>query len=236
MVDRATTGLRERKKQATRRHIAGTAVHLFLERGFDSVSIAEIAEAADVSKVTVFNYFPAKADMIFELPEAAGPDPAAVVRERPPGVAPLAAIRAYYIDALDRRLEWTCLHDGVEPFARMMWASPTLLAAFSERARQAESALALELARATGEQPWGTDESCEFPWNLSDLSPPESIAHRVVAAMIGSTISQLTFANITRMLAGQTTDEAEPSARTDAERAFDLLQHGIADYGITTKP
>src|SRR6202042_1274590 len=102
-------GRRERKKQATRHHIAMTAVRLFLERGFDDVSVAEIAEAADVSKVTVFNYFPSKTDMVSELAETA--DPAGAVRDRATGETPLDAIERYYRAALERRAEWTCLHD-----------------------------------------------------------------------------------------------------------------------------
>ena len=103
-------GRRERKKQATRQHIAMTAVRLFLERGFDDVSVAEIAEAADVSKVTVFNYFPSKTDMVFELAEtrrpgrcrprpgarrnAAGRDPALLLRRAgAPGGVDLPARR-----------------------------------------------------------------------------------------------------------------------------------------------
>jgi AcrR family transcriptional regulator len=134
-------GRRERKKQATRQHIAMTAVRLFLERGFDDVSVAEIADAADVSKVTVFNYFPSKTDMVFELAETA--DPAGAVRDRLPGETPLDAIRHYYNGALERRAEWTCLHDGVDRFARILWASPTLLGAGAWRQRVAQLALAI---------------------------------------------------------------------------------------------
>ena len=54
----AEQGLRERKKQATRRMISDVATGLFVRRGFDAVTVAEIADAAGVSKMTVFNYFP----------------------------------------------------------------------------------------------------------------------------------------------------------------------------------
>jgi AcrR family transcriptional regulator len=220
-------GRRERKKQATRRHIAGTAVRLFLERGFEEVSVAEIAEAADVSKVTVFNYFPAKADMVFELGEAALADPAGAVRARAPGQTPLRAIREYYFDALARRLEWTCLHDGVQPYARMMWASPTLLAAFAVRAMQSEDALAVELARASGETPWDLT-----PWSdLDHVDAPGAIGHRLVASMISHVLGELVRANVGRMLAGQSADEAEPQALADAELAFGLLETGAARFG-----
>ncbi|MBL1095652.1 TetR/AcrR family transcriptional regulator [Streptomyces coffeae] len=62
-------GLRERKKRQTRQYISDVATGLFLERGFEAVTIAEIAEAADVSVNTVYNYFPAKEDLFFDREE-----------------------------------------------------------------------------------------------------------------------------------------------------------------------
>src|SRR4051812_36532107 len=58
-------GRRERKKQLTREHIADVALSLFTERGFDRVTVAEVAEAADVSEQTVFNHFPTKEDLVY---------------------------------------------------------------------------------------------------------------------------------------------------------------------------
>ena len=56
-------GLRERKKRQTRDAIAAAALALFLERGFDAVTVADVARAADVSEKTVFNHFPTKEDL-----------------------------------------------------------------------------------------------------------------------------------------------------------------------------
>ncbi|MFJ8229172.1 TetR/AcrR family transcriptional regulator [Streptomyces sp. NPDC094448] len=61
-----TEGLRERKKARTRRHISDTATGLFLDRGFDAVTIAEIADAAEVSVNTVYNYFATKEDLFLD--------------------------------------------------------------------------------------------------------------------------------------------------------------------------
>jgi AcrR family transcriptional regulator len=62
----AELGLRERKKWATRRRISDVATGLFLSRGFDNVTVAEVAEAAGVAKMTVFNYFPRKEDLFLD--------------------------------------------------------------------------------------------------------------------------------------------------------------------------
>lgn len=59
-------GLRERKKRQTRQYISDVATGLFIERGFDTVTVAEIADAANVSVNTVYNYFPAKEDLFFD--------------------------------------------------------------------------------------------------------------------------------------------------------------------------
>src|SRR6266496_5443895 len=84
-------GLRERKKQRTRELIAETARRLFTERGFDGVTIAQIAGAAEVSQQTVFNYFPTKEDLVFWRLEAFEAELLTAIRERAPGEPVLTA-------------------------------------------------------------------------------------------------------------------------------------------------
>src|SRR3954463_10704149 len=90
-------GLRERKKEQTRQHIADTARRLFLERGFDRVTVAQIARAADVSQKTVFNYFPTKEDLFYWRMETFEEDLLAAVRERAPGESALTAFGRFLL-------------------------------------------------------------------------------------------------------------------------------------------
>ena len=91
-------GLRERKKEQTRRLIAETARQLFSERGFEHVTIAEIAEAADVAVQTVFNYFPTKEDLVYWRLASFEGELLAAVRERgPPAQSALEAFKTFLL-------------------------------------------------------------------------------------------------------------------------------------------
>lgn len=89
----ANAGLRERKKRRTRQHIADTAARLFGERGYEHVAVVDVAEAAEVSEQTVYNYFPTKQDLVFDLEEDLSYRLTDLIRTRPAGVSPAAAIR-----------------------------------------------------------------------------------------------------------------------------------------------
>src|ERR1700744_5714724 len=155
MAQAQAKGLRERKKEQTRAAIAHTAITLFLERGFEQVSIAEIAEAAGVAKQTLTNYFPNKEDLVLTAQDGLIPDLAGTVRGRAPGETPVAALHRFVRSELDRRAEWTQLHDGVTPFARMGLASPTLTLAFVRLWGEIEA----DLARAFEEVATGGAEA-----------------------------------------------------------------------------
>ena len=87
-------GLRERKKARTRQHIADTAAWLFAARGYDEVSVVDVARAAEVSDQTVYNYFPAKQDLVLDRAEQFREWYRRTVVERPDGTSPAEALRA----------------------------------------------------------------------------------------------------------------------------------------------
>jgi AcrR family transcriptional regulator len=91
------TGLRERKKQQTRQRISAAALELFDERGFDRVPVTEIAQAAEVSEATLFNYFPTKEDLVYGGIEACEQQLLDAVRHRPAGTSVLAAFRDHVL-------------------------------------------------------------------------------------------------------------------------------------------
>lgn len=87
-------GRRERKKQATRHALTAAAVRLFTERGYDETSVADIAEAADVSKRTYFLHFPTKEDVLLADSDDRVTAAVRVIAERPPGTSPRDALAA----------------------------------------------------------------------------------------------------------------------------------------------
>jgi AcrR family transcriptional regulator len=93
-------GLRDRKKQKTRETIIEVALELFVERGYEETTIAEIADAAEVSPRTIFAYFPSKEDILFcdtpEIQERL----ARVLRDRPEGATALDALRDFIAGSL----------------------------------------------------------------------------------------------------------------------------------------
>lgn len=99
---RDQSGLRERKKAQTRQRIADTAAALFAEHGFEEVSIVDVARAADVSEQTVYNYFPAKQDLVLDRAEAIRLRYVEVVSQRPPGTSPAAALHALASEDVER--------------------------------------------------------------------------------------------------------------------------------------
>ena len=88
-------GLRERKKQQTRDTIARVALELFAEKGYDNTTLAEIAEAADVSTRTIFSYYESKEDILFCDEPAMFEQLERVLEQRPAGATTVDALREF---------------------------------------------------------------------------------------------------------------------------------------------
>jgi AcrR family transcriptional regulator len=111
-------GLRERKKHATRQAISNIATGLFLERGFDEVTVAEIAEAANVAKMTVFNYFPRKEDLFFDREEEGRVLLREALEKRSRSEPPLAALRILVDQLVEQNHPFAKLRPARHAFGR----------------------------------------------------------------------------------------------------------------------
>src|SRR5262249_6534438 len=125
----AELGLRERKKQRTRQLLSETARRLFSERGFEQVSIAEIARKAEVSEQTVFNYFPSKEDLVYSGLESFEEQLLAAIRERPHGQTVITAFGEFILEPRGfLATEDDAAASELIAVTRMIAASPALLA------------------------------------------------------------------------------------------------------------
>jgi AcrR family transcriptional regulator len=91
-------GLRAWKKERTRLAISDVATGLFMRDGFEAVTVAQIAAAAEVSVKTVFNYFPSKEDLFFDRADDVVDALAAAIVDRPPGITIVGALHAHLAD------------------------------------------------------------------------------------------------------------------------------------------
>ncbi|GAA3099553.1 TetR/AcrR family transcriptional regulator [Streptosporangium carneum] len=148
-----TEGLRERKKRRTRQRISEVATGLFVDRGFEHVTIAEVAAAAEVSVNTVYNYFETKEDLVLPPDEASPRRLADIVRDRPPGESAAGAVLTRLRDEVRRRDRVLGLTEGFGRVLEMMLAAPTLTARLGDLGRQMTDALADALAEETGASP-----------------------------------------------------------------------------------
>jgi AcrR family transcriptional regulator len=203
-------GLRERKKRQTRALIAAAAHRLFSERGFDAVTVVEVARAADVSEGTVYNYFPTKEDLFYGGMEAFEAELVQAVRDRPVGEPVLDAFRGFVLDRLDRLADKE-IAVVIATAARLVGASRSLQAREREIVASYTEALATLIAQEV-DAPAGDVE-----------------ASAVATALMGVQRALATDVQA-RALAGEHGPEFATAARSNAERAFARLEAGLADF------
>jgi AcrR family transcriptional regulator len=208
-------GLRERKKQQTRQLIADTAWRLFAERGFDRVTVAEVARQAQVALATVFNYFPTKEDLFYSRLEAFGTRLLEAVGAREAGEPVLAAFRRHLLapggllaqveagdpDALER----------LRTVNRVIAASPALLAREQQALAGYARALAGLLAAETG-------------------APADDVRAAVAANALMGVHRALIDHTRRRILDDDRPARLAADVRGLGQRAFALLEQGLGDY------
>jgi AcrR family transcriptional regulator len=151
------TDRRSRKRLVTRQGISNIATHLFLERGFDHVTVDEIAAAADVGRMTVFNHFPRKEDMFFDLDEEGREILREALRQRDPRVAPVETLRLLAHQLVADQSPYVEFSARSQGFIETIERSETLKA----RARAIRDELAqvvtLALSECVGREPTDPD-------------------------------------------------------------------------------
>ncbi|MEU5598682.1 TetR/AcrR family transcriptional regulator [Streptomyces sp. NPDC020298] len=143
-------GLRERKKRQTRQYISDVATGLFIERGFDAVTVAEIAEAADVSVNTVYNYFPAKEDLFFDRSAGLVGRLARWVRGRGTGESAAGAVLRELREEVEAVSPRVGLIPGYARFMRVIEEAPALRSRLWAVAQEVQANLEQALREETG--------------------------------------------------------------------------------------
>ncbi|WP_285542186.1 TetR/AcrR family transcriptional regulator [Streptomyces lavendulae] len=197
----ATGSLRERKKRETRQRISDVATALFGARGFDHVTVAEVAKAAEVSTMTVFNHFPRKEDLFLDrIPEAVELFSAAV-RDRPEGTPPLAGLRELLLRLLDQGHPLAGVGDTFPHFWRIVLGSPALRA----RAREGVEELEDALAEAIG-----------------------GPGARLTAALTVAAYRTVYVTTARRLLAGERAADIAEDHRARVDAAFDAVERALS--------
>jgi AcrR family transcriptional regulator len=202
------TGLRERKKRETREAIAQAAADLFAERGFDAVTVDEVAAAADVSRQTVFNYFPTKEQMLFDRDAEVAAALVAAVRDRDPGVSLVDAFRAH-THAFWTRLEGAFVNGALpHGFWEIVQGNPDLRdyaeGTFARHARSIAGVLAAERG----------------------VSPDDVVCHALARLLCGVNAAVLV-GGLDRLVAGAEPGRVVAELHAQADRAYDLLEDGL---------
>ncbi|MFF3347258.1 TetR family transcriptional regulator [Streptomyces sp. NPDC002779] len=195
------SGLRERKKRRMYEAVSEVAIRLFLQKGFDAVSVAEVAAAAEISKPTLFRYFPAKEDLVLYRISDHEDEAARVVAEATG--SPVDALRRHFLAGLERCDPVTGLNDHpqVLAFHSLLYGTPSLVARAYLHQQRAEAALAEALG--------------------GDLDA------RLAAGQIIAVQRILALENWRRIAAGERVADVRGDAVAAAERAFGLLAAAV---------
>lgn len=146
------TDRRSRKRLATRESIADAATRLFFKRGFDHVTVDEIAEAADVGRMTVFNHFPRKEDMFFDRDEEIRDTLREAVRQRNPRVSPIEALRLLVHKLIEEKSPYVKFSAESQRFIETIERSETLKARARAIRDEVAQVIAVTLSESAGRE------------------------------------------------------------------------------------
>ncbi|WP_030339300.1 TetR/AcrR family transcriptional regulator [Streptomyces sp. NRRL S-1022] len=206
-------GLRERKKRQTRQYISDVATGLFLERGFEAVTVAEIAEAADVSVNTVYNYFPAKEDLFFDRSAGMVDRLARWVRGRDAGESAARAVLRELRGEVEAVSPRVGLMEGYDRFMRVIHEAPPLRSRLWSLQQEIHDTLEAALREETG-------------------APADDPLPGLMAGQI-CWIHQSVFVAIGReMLAGRKPAEASREVLVLLDDIEDLLSEKVLNYAL----
>ena len=200
-------GRRERKKQQMREHIAETARRLFGERGFEGVTVAEVAREADVAEQTVYNYFPTKEDLVYWRLESFEERLLEAVRDREPGESIPSAFGRWILDQRGLLAE-APLSPELIALTRMIVESPALRGREQQIFARFTDSLAELIAAETGARPGDIR-----PWVTAN-------------ALLGVHRALIGYAR-ERILAGGESAEISRDVRAQAEDALAAVEGGV---------
>lgn len=202
------SGLRELKKRQTRQLILDTATRLFAAHGFDGVSVAEIARVAQLSEMTVFNYFPTKEDLVFGRMEFFEERLVTAVQQRVAGESAVAAFRRAVVADIDQLASRA---DMIAKAAALIQASPALQAREREVAERYTARLVQVFTAETG-----TDVDDIEAWAVASAL---MAVHRGLLQHVRNAV-----------LAGRRGNRLTTDAAAQASRALARLTAGLDDY------
>ncbi|MEV0483011.1 TetR/AcrR family transcriptional regulator [Streptomyces sp. NPDC050508] len=206
-------GLRERKKRQTRQYISDVATGLFMERGFDAVTVAEVADAADVSVNTVYNYFSTKEDLFLDRADDMRERLARWVRARDTGESAAAAVLRELRAELEAVSPRVGLMPGFERFMSVVEAAPTLRLRLMAVRHEVLQRLEAALREETG-------------------APDEDITPRLMAGQINWLHETLTDFVRRGMTAGRAPGEVSREALGLLDDMEDLLSEKVLNYAV----
>ncbi|MFG1865343.1 TetR/AcrR family transcriptional regulator [Microbispora bryophytorum] len=221
-----TLGLRERKKRQTRSLISDVASGLFMQRGFDNVTVAEVAEAAGVSTKTVFNYFPRKEDLFLDRYPEAVELVTQAVRERAEGESPLAALRRLFLGMLREGHPLGGIAPGYEVFWQVILDSPALRARARELVEEFEGVLAGLFAEAAGS---GTADRADRADPAGPVDPADP-APRLAAALVVAAYRAVYVTSIDRIRAGDPVHDVIADRMVLLDRALLAVERAVAAF------